>query len=112
MDEEFVPKTDITNERVQNLEDIETDDVRTIYSDALLFPLLNESYISQFAYELFSKVRYEHAGGPTTERNFGVLPDLLKMLPLKLATTHQLGCISMLYFLSTSIKCKLYVPKL
>jgi serine/threonine protein kinase len=83
-DEEYVPTTNTTYECAQNPKDIESDDVRTVYSDTLsLSDMKNESYISQFAYDLFSKVRSEQADGQTMERIFGVLPDLLKAFAYK-----------------------------
>lgn len=69
----------------QDLEDLESDDARTVYSDASSLPALEKDiYISELADDLFSKIGSEQLDGQTTERISGILPELLKAFALKI----------------------------
>jgi hypothetical protein len=73
-----------TTEPAQNSDDAATEDNRTVYSDASsLADLKYESYISEFADDLFSKFRYEKFDNQTMQRISGVLTRLLKAFALR-----------------------------
>jgi hypothetical protein len=73
-----------TTESAQSLDDAATEDNRTVYSDASSFADLKyESYISEFADDLFSKFRYEKFDNQTMQRISRVLTELLKAFALR-----------------------------
>jgi hypothetical protein len=79
LDEGYV---DSTNNTAQD--DAESEDNRTVYSDAPSLPgLKDRSYISAFADDLVSTLRYEKADSQTMQRVSGILTELLKAFALK-----------------------------
>ena len=71
-------------ESAQNPDVAAMEDNRTVYSDASsLADLKYESYISEFADDLFSKFRYETFDNQTMQRISGVLTELLKAFALR-----------------------------
>jgi len=99
------------SEYAQDLRDVGSDDVGTVYSDASSLPAWNnKSYISELANSLS---RDMHSEKP---RRYHFGADFLrfylncsKLSPLKSATTPQLRCIVMLCFLYISIEGKLRI---
>ncbi|KAN0076451.1 hypothetical protein V8E54_006593 [Elaphomyces granulatus] len=62
----------------------ESDDTRTVYSDASSLPALNnECYISELVNNLSSNILFEQLDGTTLEQVLEVLPELLKAFALK-----------------------------
>lgn len=73
-------------ESTQNPNDLECDDVGTIYSDVSTLgeaSMRKESYISELADDLFSKIYSEQPDGQIMERISGILPEYLKDFALK-----------------------------
>ena len=72
------------SEDAQDLRDVESDDVGTIYSDASSLPAWNdESYISELANGLSCKIRSEQLDDTALEQISRILPELLKAFALK-----------------------------
>jgi hypothetical protein len=83
-DEACVSATNEPSDCKQDLNNLESVDIRTIYSDASsLHPRKKEAYISELADDLFSKVRSLMSGVETMESISRVLPELLKAFALR-----------------------------
>ncbi|KAH8803460.1 hypothetical protein F5884DRAFT_712243 [Xylogone sp. PMI_703] len=83
-DDGCLPATRITSENAYNEEIPESDDTRTVYSDASSLSVWKKkSYISEFADDLFNKVHSERPDSRTIDRISRVLPNLLKAFALK-----------------------------
>jgi hypothetical protein len=72
------------SEDTRFLRDVESDDTRTVYSDASSLPAWkNESYISELANSLLSEIRSKRFDDTTLEQIFEILPELLKAFALR-----------------------------
>lgn len=82
--EDLLDEGYIETSSIAALDDIDLEDTRTIYSDASSLPgLRDDNYISEFADNLVSKLRYEKLDGQTIQRISGILTELLKAFALK-----------------------------
>jgi hypothetical protein len=91
--EAYVSATNEPSDCKQDLNDLESDDIRTIYSDASsLPPLRKEAYISELADDLFSKVRSLLSDVETMESISRVLPELLKAFALRVGYNAPTLC--------------------
>jgi len=102
-----------TSEGGQNLKDLESDEIRTVYSDASSVPALKkESYISELADDLFSKACSEKPDSQTIERISRILPELLKAFALKVGHNASTQMHRDVIFLSINIEGEFCLPKL
>jgi hypothetical protein len=84
-DEAYPSSRNEPSEYEQDLNDSESDDIRTIYSDASsLPPLEKESYISELADGLFSTVHSLQPGVQIMDRISRALPELLKAFAFRI----------------------------
>jgi Cullin family len=83
-DDAYVSAANELSDCEQDLNDLESDDIRTIYSDASSLPLQKmEAYIAELADDLFSKVRFLLSDVETMESISRALPELLKAFALR-----------------------------
>jgi hypothetical protein len=83
-DDAYVSAMNKLSDCEQDLNDLESDDIRTIYSDASSLPLRKmEAYISELADDLFSKVCFLLSDVETMESISRALPELLKAFALR-----------------------------
>lgn len=84
MNEENTFTFNNTSQDSEDSMDLQSDDARTVYSDASSIPALKTmNYISELAEDLFSKVPLEKCDDKTRESAFEHLPELLKAFALK-----------------------------
>ena len=90
IDETFVSETNVSFECDENPEDMESDDAKTVYSDASHSTASrNDIYTSELAKDLFRHVSYSKQNGQITKRICSILPSLLKAFALKLGYYAQ-----------------------
>lgn len=87
-EEPFV--TSIVSEEAEDSIDTQSDDSKTVYSDApSLRPAKKRSYIAALADDLFEKINYTQSDNIAAERAIDALPRLLKAFALRVGYNSQ-----------------------